>query len=394
MNSFSQASQPEPHEAGYSRQRAWVEVDAEAIRRNASSLSRFLAPGCALMAVVKADGYGHGAVPVAQAAMGGGASCFGVATLAEGVQLRRAGITAPVLVLGNLIHAEELRSCLRWQLMPTLSGMREALLCQNLAAAAGRPMGVHLKLDTGMARLGVDWQEGPRLVAAIQELADVQLLGVYSHLANADALPTTDDGLTACQQHRFETVLASLQQQELQAGCRHLANSAATLRGQSFHYDMVRVGLALYGHSPATHLAGLATLQPAMQLRARVNLIRPVAAGVGVSYGHRFRTDRPSRLAVVGIGYADGVPRQLSGQIDVLHQGRRLPQVGAITMDQLVLDATDAPDLDVGAVVTLLGHDGDQQITPEDWSRRCQTIPWEILCGFKHRLPRLPLGAH
>jgi alanine racemase len=125
-----------------------------------------------------------------------------------------------------------------------------------------------------------------------------------------------------------------------------------------------------------------------------VSLIRAVAAGIGVSYGHRFRTSRPSRLAVISIGYADGVPRQLSGQITVLHQGRHLPQVGAITMDQLVVDATDAPDLDAGEVVTLLGQDGDQVITPADWSLRCQTIPWEILCGFKHRLPRLPLGAH
>jgi alanine racemase len=394
MNSFSLASQPEPHEAGYSRQRAWVEVDSAAITRNAGTLSAGLAAGCQLMAVVKADGYGHGAVPVARAALAGGASSFGVATLAEGVQLRRAGITAPVLVLGNLIHPDELRSCLRWQLMPTLSGMREALLCQNLAAAAGRPMGVHLKLDTGMTRLGIDWQEGPRLVAALSELADVQLLGVYSHLANADVPPAEDGGITACQQQRFDAVLEALQQQRLEAGSRHLANSAATLRGQPFHYDMVRVGLALYGHSPAPHLGATAMLQPAMQLRARVSLIRSVPAGVGVSYGHRFITSRASRLAVVGIGYADGVPRQLSGQIAVLHQGQRLPQVGAITMDQLVLDATDAPDLEVGDVVTLLGQDGDQQITPTDWSHRCQTIPWEILCGFKHRLPRLPLGAH
>ena len=240
MNAFPLASQPEPHEAGVSRQRAWVEVDAEAIRRNAAALTAALAPGSSLMAVVKADGYGHGAVPVAQAALAGGASCFGVATLAEGVQLRRAGITAPVLVLGNLIHAEELRSCLRWQLMPTLSGMREALLCQNLAATSGRTMTVHLKLDTGMARLGVDWQEGPRLVAAIAELDHVELAGIYSHLACADAAPAEDDGFTRTQQQRFDTALASLRQQDLNPGCRHLANSAATLRGQAFHYDMVR----------------------------------------------------------------------------------------------------------------------------------------------------------
>jgi alanine racemase len=343
------------------------------------------------MAVVKADGYGHGAVPVARAAAAGGASCFGVATLQEGVELRQAGLQEPVLVLGNLTQPEELRACLHWQLMPTLSGMREALLCQNLAAGGGRPLAVHLKLDTGMARLGAPWQEGRRLVEAIAGLEAVQLAGVYSHLADADAPGAGLDPLTREQQRRFEQVLGAIGQAGLASGCRHLANSAATLRSPQLHYDLVRVGLALYGHRPAAHLGSALELQPAMQVRARVSLMREVPAGVGVSYGHRFITQRPSRLAVVGIGYADGVPRLLSGQLMVLHRGRLLPQVGAITMDQMVIDVTDAPDLELGATVTLLGSedDSDTQISPERWSDACGTIPWEILCGFKHRLPRL-----
>ena len=235
---------------------------------------------------------------LAKAALAGGAQCFGVATLAEGMELRQAGMAAPVLVLGNLTTAEELRTCLRWDLMPTISGMREALLCQNLASSSGKPMALQLKLDTGMARLGADWQDGPRLVAAIEELDAVQLSGVYSHLACADASPAADDGLTQQQQQRFETVLQALGEQNLSGGCRHLANSAGALRSSQLHYDMVRVGLALYGHPPAAHLAGVANLQPAMRLLARVGLIREVPAGVGVSYGHRFRTSRPSRLAV------------------------------------------------------------------------------------------------
>lgn len=377
------------HEASLARQRAWVEVNTGAISANARSLKRCIGNGTELMAVVKADGYGHGSIPVARAALAGGASQCGVATLSEGIELRRAGIEAPILVLGNLTQVEELRSCLHWQLMPTISGMREALICQNLASGQGRPMALQLKLDTGMARLGADWQEGPRLVAAITELEAVQLAGLYSHLASADASADADDGLTDQQQRLFETVLQALEHQRLPAGIRHLANSAGTLRSPGLHYDLVRVGLALYGHSPAAHLASVTPLQGAMTLHARVSLIREVGSGVGVSYGHRFRTSRPSRLAVVGIGYADGVPRQLSNQLEVLFAGQRLPQVGAITMDQLVLDATDCPGLEVGSVVTLLGQEGSEQITPTDWSDRCQTIPWEILCGFKHRLPRL-----
>jgi alanine racemase len=367
-----------------------VEVNEAALEANARSLRRSLAPGSALMAVVKADGYGHGAVPVARAAAAGGASCFGVATLQEGVELRQAGLQQPVLVLGNLTHPEELRACLHWQLMPTLSGMREALLCQNLAAGSGRPLAVHLKLDTGMARLGAPWQEGQRLVEAIAALEAVDLAGLYSHLADADAPGWGLDPLTQQQQQRFDAVLTGLQQAGLSSGSRHLANSAATLRSPQLHYDLVRVGLALYGHRPAAHLGDALALQPAMQVRARVSLMRTVPAGVGVSYGHRFTTSRPSRLAVVGIGYADGVPRLLSNRLQVLFRGRPVPQVGAITMDQLVLDATDVPELDQGAVVTLLGEDGGARIDPLAWSEPCGTIPWEILCGFKHRLPRLP----
>jgi alanine racemase len=366
-----------------------VVVDTAAITANARSISRLIGPRTQLMAVVKADGYGHGAIAVAQAAQTGGASSFGVATLAEAVELRRAGLMAPVLVLGNLTQVEELRSCLRWNLMPTISSMREALLCQNLAHGSGRRLALQLKLDTGMARLGADWEEGPRLVAALRELDAIELAGIYSHLASADAAPDQDDGLTLLQQQRFEKVLASLRLQGLASGCRHLANSAATLRHRQHHFDLVRVGLALYGHPPADHLAGAVSLRPAMQVLARVTLIRSVAAGVGVSYGHSFLTQRPTRLAVVAIGYADGVPRQLSNRMDVLHRGRRLPQIGAITMDQLVVDATDAPDLEIGAVVTLLGSQGGESITPADWSARCDTIPWEVLCGFKRRLPRL-----
>ncbi len=389
MTSASLAPTSATEDTQPSRQRAWVEVNTAAIQANVRTLQRHIGPATQLMAVVKADAYGHGALPVARAALEAGAACFGVATLAEGVQLRRAGISAPVLVLGNLTQPEELRSCLRWQLMPTLSSMREALLCQNLASGSGRTMAVQLKLDTGMARLGADWQEGPRLVAALRGMEAIELAGIYSHLACADAAPEEDDGLSDLQQRRFETVLASLAEQGLPAGCRHLANSAGTLRGHRQHYDLVRVGLALYGQPPAPHLAGVVSLRPALQIHARVTLLRQVGAGVGVSYGHRFRTSRPSRLAVVSIGYADGVPRQLSNRMDVLFDGRRLPQVGAITMDQLVIDATEAPRIEVGSMVTLLGEQGQNSISPLDWSERCGTIPWEILCGFKHRLPRL-----
>ena len=374
------------------QQRAWVEINREAISHNAACLKRSLGPGCGLMAVVKADGYGHGAVTVAEAALAGGASSFGVATLAEAIELRQASITAPILVLGNLQQPEEFRCCLHWRLMPTLSGLDQGLLCSQVGAAGGRPLEAHLKLDTGMARLGVAWEQGPQLLESLSALEGLKVQGVYSHLADADQ---AEGVLTRQQQQRFEGVLQRLQDLDLQPGLRHLANSAGTLSDRSLHYDLVRVGLALYGHAPAPHLAQSLPLQPAMAVRARVTLLRDVPAGVGVSYGHRHVTNQPSRLAVLGIGYADGVSRLLSGRLQVLALGQRLPQVGSITMDQLVVDATALPELEVGSVVTLLGESEGDQIGPETWGEICGTIPWEVLCGFKHRLPRLPSrGGH
>ena len=370
------------------RQRAWVEVSPTAIEANCRLLCRQLAPGCQLMAVVKADGYGHGAVTVATAALRGGASSLGVATLQEGLELRDAGIEAPVLILSALPNSEDLRHCLERRLMPTLSSLDEANTAAAVAAWRGTErFPVQLKLDTGMARLGSEWQEGAQLVQSIRALPQLDLVGLYSHLACADE---PEDQFTHVQLQRFGSVIEALPDGG-RGLCCHLANSAGTLQDPRFHLDMVRVGLALYGQSPAEHLGQDLALQPALAVKARVSLIREVPSGSGVSYGHRFVTSRPSRLAVIAIGYADGVVRALSGRIDVLHRGRRLPQVGNITMDQIIVDATDVEDLTVGDSVTLLGEDGGDRISPQDWSTRCGSIPWEILCGFKHRLPRVEI---
>ncbi len=371
------------------RQRAWIEVDPFAVESNTRNLVSRLSKDCVLMAVVKADGYGHGAETVARAALKGGARNLGIATLQEGIELRKAGFTCPILVLGNLIEIEDFSACLQWNLMPTLSSEREALICQNIAKSKSAIFSVQIKFDTGMTRLGCDLDQAPKLIENIFNFSHLDLKGVYSHLALADEEQNGQmRTVTSKQQQRFEKLLELLPQGKKNL-CFHLANSAGTLRDKSLHYDMVRVGLSLYGYTPMRHLKEDLGLQPALAVKARVTLIREVPRGVGVSYGHSFITARPSRLAVVGIGYADGVNRALSGRISVLFNGSFVPQVGAITMDQLVLDATDQPDLEIGSVVTLLGKEGDQCITPQEWSDLSGSIPWEVLCGFKHRLPRV-----
>ena len=366
--------------------RAWVEVSPAAIESNARTLLSQLKPGTQLMAVVKADGYGHGAVTVAVAALRGGASSLGVATLQEGLELRTAGINAPILLLSALHSADELTRCHAFGLMPTLSSLEEASLCERISAEkGGDPFPVQLKVDTGMSRLGADWRVGAELVQSIRAMPSLQLVGLYSHLACADV---EDVATTRLQHDRLNAVINALPDKG-RTLCCHLANSAGTLHGHELHLDMVRVGLALYGQRPARHLGAELRLEPALAVRARVSLLRDVPAGTGVSYGHGYITREASRLAVVAIGYADGVIRALSGRIHALHRGSPLPQVGAITMDQIVLDASEHPDLKIGDTVTLLGRDGEASIEPQEWARQCDSITWEILCGFRKRLPRV-----
>tara|TARA_Y100001968_G_scaffold21904_1_gene17350 strand:+ start:26738 stop:27925 length:1188 start_codon:yes stop_codon:yes gene_type:complete len=371
------------------RQRAWLEVDSKAIEANTRLLKDLIGSDCNLMAVVKADGYGHGAVTVSKAALQAGAKELGVATIQEGIELRKAGLNCPILLLGNLTNANEFSYCLHWNLIPTLSSIREALLCQNLAEGTGRIFNVQLKIDTGMTRLGCNLSDVKEIVEAINSLINLNLQGVYSHLALADGdLKGKGEIVTSLQQKRFEEAIKSLSCNK-KSLCFHLANSAGTLRNSRLHYNMVRVGLALYGHNPLNSSKLNYNFQPAMSVKARVTLLRTVPSGTGVGYGHTFITTRKTSLAVIGIGYADGVSRLLSGKISALYKGNLLPQVGSIAMDQLVLDITDHSDLKIGDIVTLLGHDGYQSIEIHQWSKSMGSIPWEVLCGFKNRLPRV-----
>ncbi len=367
-------------------QRAWVEIDLTALDKNVRQIHRLLSPQTQLMAVVKADAYGHGAVTVAQTALKAGASWLGVATVPEGIELREAGIESPVLVLGAVNDPEQIQSIARWQLQPTICSPQQALVFSEVLGRRETKLPVHLKFDTGMSRLGVLWPEAVELAQLVDRLPGLQIASIYSHFATAD---DPDPRVMQQQQERFHQAIAQIEATGIKIPRLHLANSAATLASSDLHYSMVRVGLAIYGLYPSSHLRSAVTLQPVLQVKARVTQVKTIPAGTGVSYGHQFISDRPMRLAIVGIGYADGVPRSLSNQMQVIIRGQRVSQVGAITMDQLMLDVSAIPDLQTGEVVTLLGKDGEVEITADDWAKTLGTISWEILCGFKHRLPRV-----
>ncbi|WP_338461049.1 alanine racemase [Synechococcus elongatus IITB7] len=373
-----------------SYQRAWVEIDQGAIAANTRQVRQILAPNCELMAVVKADAYGHGAVAIASTVLGAGATALGVATIPEGVRLREAGITAPILLLGSIHSPDEVQAIAQWQIQPSLSTPKQALICAEVLERLGQSLPVHLKLDTGMARLGAPWQTALEFLQLVHSLPALQPASLYSHFATADS----PDLAPLQQQHAaFRQAIAQIRAAGLPVPKLHIANSAAALLDRSLHYDQVRVGLALYGLYPAPHLSDRLSLYPALSVKARVTHVTTLPAGQGVSYGHRYITQRETPIAVVGIGYADGVPRTLSNQIDVLYRGQRLPQIGAITMDQMMIDISAMPQLAPGDVVTLLGRSGSEQITAEDWAERANTISWEILCGFKDRLPRFAVAT-
>ncbi len=368
-------------------QRAWVEIDLAALAHNVRQLKSFLSPETALMAVVKADAYGHGAITVAQTVLQSGASWLGVATVPEGIELREAGIKEPILILGATHTPEQIKAITYWQLQPTLCNFKQALVfSQTLEATAEcKPVPVHIKLDTGMSRLGPSWQEAAEFVQLVQRLPKLHIASIYSHLATAESV---DQTVTRQQQTRFESAIAQIKTTGIPQPLLHLANSAATLSERALHYNMVRVGLAIYGLYPATHLQSKVNLKPVLQVKARITQVKTIPPQTGVSYGHQFISDRELVLAVVGIGYADGVPRNLSNKMTVLIRGQRVPQIGAITMDQLMLDVSAIP-VQEGEVVTLLGQDGSEKISADDWATELSTISWEILCGFKHRLPRV-----
>ena len=367
----------------------WGEVDLAAVRANTRVLAELARPA-SLLAVVKADAYGHGAVPVARAALDAGATWLGVALVEEGATLRDAGIDAPILVLSEPAPAAA-SAVVAHRLTPvvyTLVGI-EALAKAVVDTGGGAPLPVHLKVDTGMHRAGCQVEDARGFVDAIGARPELTLEGICTHLAVADE---PDHSYTTDQVAVFDALLDDLDAAGARPPLVHAANSAGLLASPSAHYDLVRVGIALYGVPPSDALAEWADLVPVLSLRARVAHVKELAEGSRVSYGLRYELSRAGRIATVPVGYADGVPRNL-GLVggEVLVRGRRFPVAGTVTMDQLLVDVGDVP-VEVGDDVVLLGRQGDEEITAGEWARRLGTIAYEIVTGIGPRVPRRYVG--
>jgi alanine racemase len=288
--------------------------------------------------------------------------------------------------LGAVNAVEDIQAIAAWNLEATICDAEQAVVFNRALARLGKPLPVHLKLDTGMSRLGTNWQEAVAFVSLVNSLPNLKIVSIYSHFATADE---GDRSIMDLQHYRFQSAMAQLKAAGLNPPQVHLANSAATLSDRSTHYDMVRVGLALYGLYPAAHLNRVLELKPVLQVKAKITQVKTIPPGEGVSYGRKFITETATKIAVVSIGYADGVPRNLSNQLQGIIAGQLASQVGSITMDQLMLRVDHLPPVQPGDIVTLIGQQGNLSISADDWANTLDTISWEILCGFKHRLPRI-----
>lgn len=376
------------------RRRAWADVDLDAIRHNTRVLTEVSAPA-RLCAVVKAGGYGHGAVEVARAALQGGASWLAVALVEEGLELRAAGIAAPVLLLSQPPPAA-MGEVVSGGLTPTIYtpvGL-DALSAAVRAGSPGRRFPVHVKVDTGMHRVGADVDQAIELARAVALDSQLALEGFWTHLAVADDV---DDEYTAGQVARYQAALDALAGAGIRPSFRHAANSAGAMWHPASRYDLVRCGIALYGLAP--DLTGIdrcpaSSLRPALSLKARVSHVRTLGTGERLSYGLRYRLEQDSVIATVPIGYADGVTRALSAVGgEVLIGGRRLPIAGTVTMDQLMVDCGPAAAVGVGDEVVLVGSQGSETITAWDWAVRTGTIAYEVVCGVSGRVPRVYVGS-
>ena len=365
-----------------------AEVDLDAIAANVTQL-RERASTAEVMAVVKADGYGHGMLPAARAALRGGATWLGVAFVDEALALRAAGIDVPVLAWLSSPQTD-LAPAAAAAVDVSVSAEWGLLAAASAARVAGRPVRVHLKADTGLGRAGAtaaDWPELCRVAAKLVADGSIELIGIWSHLAYADAPghPT----ITA-QREQFRCALDVAGDAGLTPQVRHLANSAATLALPGTHYDLVRPGIAVYGLSPGPAVGATAELglRPAMRLRADVALVKRVPAGHGVSYGHRYTTAVETTLALVPLGYADGIPRHATNVGPVAIGGRRYAISGTVCMDQFVVDVGEA-SVREGDPVVIFGPGDDGEPTADDWARTLGTINYEIVTRVGSRVPRV-----
>lgn len=374
------------------RRWSWLEVDLNAIRHNCMAVKQRIGQGCRLMAVVKADAYGHGAVRVAKTALNSGAEYLGVATINEAIELREALINAPILVLSEP-PLTAIPLFLAYKVMPTVYTPEFAIQYAEAADAHGIRAPYHLKVNTGMNRIGVRFDEVVDFMRQVSFHRALDLVGTFTHFATADCAETLDFQI---QTKRFIEALNAMTAAGINPGIVHAANSAAAIRYPDVHFDMVRLGIAMYGLHPSQITRSMIELHPAMSVYARITEVTTLAMSEGVSYGMQYRSPGSVKVCTLPIGYADGLRRGLSGRIEVILEGQRCRQVGTICMDQSMIEIDMRTygnrarlNPQIGDVVTIVGRQGDSVVTIDDMAHILGTISYEVAIGFSQRMPRI-----
>ena len=373
--------------------RCWAEVDFSALRGNLAWLRHRIGPQVKIITVVKADAYGHGLKQIAALLMQSGTDVFGVANLTEAQAIRSVGQGWPILMLGACLPGE-VETAVRDDVMPTISSLGEARAFSEAAAQRRRPVCIHLKVDTGMGRLGVPAAHAVELVTQVSALPHLTVQGIYTHYSSAE-----DDGqFSRAQSARFHAVLEQLRARKLLPPLVHAHNSAALLHESGSLHNVIRPGLLVYGIVPPGQrrlsAAVRRQLVPALALKCRVSFVKEVPRGTPLSYGRTFVTSRRTGVATLTAGYGDGYPRAASNGAEVLIRGERCRVLGRVTMDQTLVDVTALPDLNAGEEAVLIGRQGGDEITVTELADWCGTVPWEILTNITYRVPRVYRGGH
>jgi len=359
-------------------------VDLRAIKHNLAQIRKLVGSHTEILAVVKADAYGHGAVRVAKLCEHMGVAMLGVALVNEGVEIRKAGIQLPILVQ-CCPEKHETKTILRNNLVPTVASLDVARRFSEESVKLNITTGVHLDIDTGMGRIGFPVESATEEAARVSSLPNLNIDGIYTHFSTSEI---EDDSNTMDQLRLFKDVVERMSSQGIRPPRIHAANSGAVINYSQSHLTLVRPGLILYGVYPHRKLEHKINLRAALSLETSIAFLKEIKAGTSLGYGRSFVANKPMRIATANMGYADGYPWRLSNNAKVIVKGRVVPVVGRVSMDQLLIDVTPIPDIRLGDTITLIGNNGSEHISTEDIAEWAGTIPYEILCGISRRVPR------
>lgn len=371
--------------------RTWADISLDALEHNYNVIRQRVAPGCRFMGIIKADAYGHGAVPVGHALSEFGAEYLAVSNLEEAVQLRRGKISKPLLILGYTpaIYAQDL---VQMNIAQEVHSLEYAKQLDDALAGTDMVLNIHLKLDTGMSRIGFPAYGNPAFLEQMvcaANLPHLHVEGVFTHFSVSDSKKAEDVAYTKLQYSRFCAAIDYLADNHVKPGLCHCCNSGATILYPEYAMDMVRPGIMTYGYASSEDTAGIVDLQPLLSLCTTVSQLREYPAGADISYGRRYRTEKDCRVAVLAIGYGDGLSRSLSGKISFLINGCTAPQIGTICMDACMVDVTDIPDVKPGDEAVFIGCSGVLQQEADQIAAAMGTIPYELLCNINKRVPRI-----